>query len=71
MEKSSAEYNRAKWVRGDGTLENAKYLGYLDARELYPEFQPMTFEAFVDELVGGGAKRPYAETDLRAYGKAE
>ncbi|KAJ4300955.1 hypothetical protein N0V90_003044 [Kalmusia sp. IMI 367209] len=62
ISRTGAEYNISKFIREDGTLANAKYLGYLDARELYPELNPISFEAFLDELVGGGAKRPYEET---------
>ncbi|KAK7707327.1 hypothetical protein SLS57_009348 [Botryosphaeria dothidea] len=32
--------------RGDNTPWNAKFLGYLDARELYPEFRTISFEEF-------------------------
>jgi hypothetical protein len=55
----SAEYTVSKFVRGDNTPENAEYLGYLDTRDLYPDFEPNTFAAFVDELLAGGAKRLY------------
>ncbi|KAF7373835.1 Glycoside hydrolase [Mycena sanguinolenta] len=54
-----AEYEYSKYVRGDNTPEYAKYLGYLDARELYPEFQPMSFKAFVAELLEGKGEMPY------------
>lgn len=53
------EYNVSRYIREDNTPENGKYLGYLDARELYPDFKPIRFGQFVDELVGGGGKRPY------------
>ncbi|KAL1595777.1 hypothetical protein SLS60_009466 [Paraconiothyrium brasiliense] len=69
--RSGTQYNRAKWIRGYGTLEYAKYLGYLDARELYPDIQPIRFETYVDELVAGKAKRPYGGGFLDALvGKA-
>ncbi|KAJ7035521.1 hypothetical protein C8F04DRAFT_1342400 [Mycena alexandri] len=52
------DYNYSKYVRGDNTLAHATYLGYLDARELYPDFQPKGFEHFVrDVLDGKGEKR--------------
>jgi hypothetical protein len=54
------EYIVSKYIRRDNTLENAKYLGYLDARALYPNFKPISFSAFVDELLDGKAARPYA-----------
>ncbi|KAF2101288.1 NAD(P)-binding protein [Rhizodiscina lignyota] len=55
-----SEYANSKFFRRDNTLENAKYLGYLDARELYPGFKPTTFREFlVNELLPGRAERPY------------
>ncbi|KAF2262553.1 isoflavone reductase family protein [Lojkania enalia] len=60
MARWTNEYNVSKYVRKDNTLENAKYLGYIDARELYPDFQPIRFETFVQELLQGEAKKLYA-----------
>ncbi|KAJ7777377.1 hypothetical protein B0H16DRAFT_1407000 [Mycena metata] len=58
MMASLQDYNYSKYVRGDNTLAYAAYLGYLDARELYPDFQPKGFEQFVrDVLNGKGEKR--------------
>jgi len=40
------------FVRGDNTVENAKkkeYGGALDARELYPDFQPRSLESYATE----------------------
>lgn len=62
---NAGQYNRSKWIRADGTLENAKYLGYLDARELYPDLQPVKFESFLDDLVQGRVTRPYEEPILK------
>ncbi|KAJ7110618.1 hypothetical protein C8R44DRAFT_569131, partial [Mycena epipterygia] len=55
----SDDYNYSKYVRGDNTPAHAAYLGYLDARELYPAFQPRRFRDFVGELLDGRAERPY------------
>ena len=55
------QYHHSKYFRKDNTRENAGYLGYLDARALYPGFEPTSFEAFVEELLGGEARRPYPE----------
>jgi hypothetical protein len=54
------DYIVSKYIRRDNTPENAKYLGYLDARALYVDFKPISFSAFVDELLDGKATRPYA-----------
>lgn len=53
------QYKVSKYVRKDNTPENAKYLGYIDAMELYPDFKPITFAEFVDELLSGKAKPLY------------
>lgn len=55
----STDYWNSKYIRGDNTRENALYLGYLDAKELYPDFKPVTFEAFIQELLRGDIERPY------------
>lgn len=55
-----AQYDHSKYVRKDNTPEYAKYLGYLDARELYPDFKPKTFRAFVVDLLDGKVVRPYS-----------
>jgi hypothetical protein len=56
----TSQYIVSKYVRRDNTPDNAKYLGYLDARKLYPDFKPISFSSFVDELLEGKATRPYA-----------
>lgn len=56
----SLQYLDSRFFRRDNTLANAKYLGYLDARELYPDFKPVSFRDFVkDELLPGKARKPY------------
>ena len=57
----SSEYIYSKYVRADNSRENALYLGYLDARELYPQFKPSTFRDFFAELLEGGIERPYQD----------
>ena len=37
-------YSYSKFVREDNYLVDAKYLGYLNTRELYPDFKPINFE---------------------------
>ncbi|KAH6666963.1 isoflavone reductase family protein [Halenospora varia] len=55
------QYTYSKYVRKDNTPEYAKYLGYLDARELYPDLKPKSFKQFVGDLVDGNVQRPYAK----------
>ncbi|KAH8423958.1 uncharacterized protein LDX57_001714 [Aspergillus melleus] len=38
-----AQYQHSKYVRQDNSPEYADYLGYLNARDLYPDFKPITF----------------------------
>jgi len=52
-------YHYSKFVREDNCPANAKYLGYLDTRELYPDFNPISFEQFVREVLQGEAKKVY------------
>jgi hypothetical protein len=60
MELNVKEYWLSKYVRGYNSREMALYLGYLDARELYPEFKPRTFEETFKEVVAGDAVKLYA-----------
>jgi hypothetical protein len=55
----SLEYAVSKYLREDNTPEHAKYLGYLDARELYPDFQPVSFKSYLTELFAGQGVKPY------------
>ena len=43
-------YARSICVLGENTLENAKALGYLDARELYPDIPVLSLEEFAEEF---------------------
>ncbi|PCD25986.1 hypothetical protein AU210_012420 [Fusarium oxysporum f. sp. radicis-cucumerinum] len=51
--KVMMEYKLSRGIRGDNTPEHAAYRGYLDAKELYPDFKPKSVEEFVRELVEG------------------
>ncbi|KAF2027043.1 NAD(P)-binding protein [Setomelanomma holmii] len=53
------EYLLSKYVREDNTRENALYLGYLDAKELYPDFVPISFEDTIKEALDGNAVKLY------------
>ncbi|PCH44149.1 NAD(P)-binding protein [Wolfiporia cocos MD-104 SS10] len=41
-----SEYMVSLHILGENTLENAKALGALDARELYPDIKPVTLEGY-------------------------
>ena len=64
-------YSYSKFVREDNCPVNAKYLGYLDTRELYPDFKPINFEQFVREVLQGEAKKPYANGQLESIVRGE
>ena len=64
-------YSYSKFVREDNCPANAKYLGYLDTRELYPDFKPINFEQFVREVLQGEAKKPYANGQLESMVRGE
>jgi hypothetical protein len=49
------EYKYSMYVRGDNDPVYAKYLGYLNASELYPDLVPRSFEAYAKELLNGKA----------------
>jgi len=55
------DYTYSKYVRGDNTPAYAKYLGYLDAKELYPNFQPTRFTEFARELLDGKMEKIYPD----------
>lgn len=46
-----AEYINSIGVRGDNTPEAAKYLGYLDFKELYPDVQGKPLRAYFQKLI--------------------
>ena len=64
-------YSYSKFVREDNCPANAKYLGYLDTRELYPDFKPISFEQFTREVLHGEAKKPYTNGRLERILKGE
>ena len=50
MQLGLSEYMLSLHVRGENTLANAKKLGYLDARELYPDVRAKGLEEFAREM---------------------
>ncbi|CAI0655028.1 unnamed protein product [Colletotrichum noveboracense] len=46
-------------IRGDNTPENARYLGYLIASELYPDLKGISLATYVQEVLDGKGKRAY------------
>jgi hypothetical protein len=54
-----AQYHHSKYVRQDNSPRYAKYLGYIDARELYPDLKPTTFRDFFEEVLAGKGRKVY------------
>lgn len=46
-------------IRGDNTPEYAEYLGYLNGKDLYPDFEYVTFEDYVKEVLEGKVRGVY------------
>ncbi|KAE8553133.1 hypothetical protein TMatcc_007443 [Talaromyces marneffei ATCC 18224] len=63
----AAEYQLSWGIRGDNVPEYAKYLGYLDAKDLYPDFKSIAFEEYVQELLSGVATGVYTDRISRIY----
>lgn len=55
----NSQYMYSMFIRQDNSLENAKYLGYLDAHELYPDFKPRTIEEYIKESIEGTIPKLY------------
>ncbi|RAK78165.1 NAD(P)-binding protein [Aspergillus fijiensis CBS 313.89] len=49
-------------IRGDNTPENAEYLGYLSGKDLYPDFEYVSFEEYIREVLRGEVKGVYQST---------
>lgn len=55
------EYKYSLGIRGDNTPEHAKYLGYLDARELYPNLKVSSdFTTFITDMLEGKIRAVYS-----------
>ncbi|KAI5925127.1 NAD(P)-binding protein [Camillea tinctor] len=54
-----AQYKHTQGIRGDNTPEHAKYLGYLDVKELYPDVKVTTLESCIRDMTEGKVKVPW------------
>jgi len=54
------------WLRGDDSPTYAKYLGYLDARELYPDIPALPLGDYFKAILEGKGERPYPHMKLTA-----
>ena len=56
---TEGQYQYSWGIRGDNTPEHAKYLGYLDGKELYPDVKTISFEDYVKDLLTGNVTKVY------------
>ncbi|KAL1311476.1 hypothetical protein AAFC00_004418 [Neodothiora populina] len=71
VDKVGVQYKISWGARADNTPQNAKYLGYLDAKELYPEFKFRSLEDYTVGLLEGKSKPVYSDNkDMQAVMKA-
>jgi hypothetical protein len=61
QQKVIAQYYLSTFIRGENTPEFARYLGYLDGKQLYPDVKFNTFESYVEEVLNGTAKAAYQD----------
>ncbi|KAH6983239.1 hypothetical protein BKA56DRAFT_631598 [Ilyonectria sp. MPI-CAGE-AT-0026] len=52
------EYAYNAWARGDNCPEKAKFLGYLDAKDLWPDLKAQTLEATIKEALANPQPNP-------------
>ncbi|KAI8649779.1 NmrA domain-containing protein [Fusarium keratoplasticum] len=55
-----SQYKYLLGIRGDNTPEHAKYLGYIDAKELYPDVIASPFQKHVEDVFYGRVKAVYS-----------
>ncbi|KAK5049547.1 hypothetical protein LTR84_004476 [Exophiala bonariae] len=60
-QKVLAQYALSWGIRGENTPQFAKYLGYLDGKQLYPDVDFTSFESYLQEVISGSAQGVYDE----------
>ncbi|KAH8886018.1 NAD(P)-binding protein [Thozetella sp. PMI_491] len=55
-----AQYRNLLGIRGDNTPEHARYLGYLDVKELYPDIKATPLETYIEDAFEGRVKTVYS-----------
>lgn len=53
LELAMSQYRYSRHVRGDNAPDRATYLGYLDAKTLYPDLRCKSMRDFIHEVVDG------------------
>lgn len=65
------EYAYNAWARGDNCPEKAKFLGYLDAKDLWPDLKAQTLEAAIKEALVHPQPNPGFGNDEKCASIAE
>ncbi|KAF7540063.1 hypothetical protein G7054_g1638 [Neopestalotiopsis clavispora] len=52
------QYRQLLGIRGDSTPEKAKYLNYLDARDLYPDVRVTPLRQYIEDALAGKVAAP-------------
>ncbi|KAH8706377.1 hypothetical protein BGZ61DRAFT_493287 [Ilyonectria robusta] len=65
------EYAYNAWARGDNFPEKAKFLGYLDAKDLWPDLKAQTLEATIKEALANPQPNPGFGNDEKCASIAE
>lgn len=52
------QYRQLLGIRGDNTPEKAKYLNYLDAKDLYPDIRVTPLHQYIEDVLAGKAAAP-------------
>lgn len=55
------QYWNSLYVRGDNTPGYAEYLGYVDARQLYPDLVTTSFEDYCQQALDGQVSGIYSK----------
>lgn len=61
LQQIEAQYQISWGIRGDNTPEYAKFLGYLNGKELYLDLKFTNFKDYLGEVLAGRAKPVYDE----------
>lgn len=56
MHRFILEYTNSAWARGDNQPDKARFQGYMDAKELYPDLKTKTLEESLREALAGGGE---------------
>lgn len=65
------EYAYNAWAREDNCPEKAKFLGYLDAKDLWPDLKAQTLEATIKEALANPQPNPGFGNDEKCASIAE